>query len=167
MQLFPLVKAGLCEIVSYQRCYLSFLLSFIISQSPANYQFQYAVNEGSGGNDFGHEEERNGHQTRGQYRVLLPDGRLQVVSYTADKNGYRAEVTYQAGAGGAFKGYSAPAPQPKAHAPPPPPAEQGYGLPASSTGSESASSYNSNKRNTGSYVKLRRNINGRNFNYAF
>ena len=38
----------------------------------------------------------DGDVIRGEYRVQLPDGRLQIVKYTADwKNGYNAEVSYQ------------------------------------------------------------------------
>lgn len=38
----------------------------------------------------------DGDVIRGEYRVQLPDGRLQIVKYTADwANGYNAEVTYQ------------------------------------------------------------------------
>ncbi|KAK6623145.1 hypothetical protein RUM43_008997 [Polyplax serrata] len=33
---------------------------------------------------------------RGEYRVQLPDGRIQIVKYTADwKNGFNADVSYQ------------------------------------------------------------------------
>lgn len=37
----------------------------------------------------------DGHATKGQYEVALPDGRMQIVSYHADwKNGYHADVKY-------------------------------------------------------------------------
>lgn len=47
------------------------------------------------GDDFSHSQAHNGKATRGQYRVKLPDGRVQVVSYTADHKGYRADVQYE------------------------------------------------------------------------
>merc|ERR1712086_566943 len=45
--------------------------------------------------DFGHSESRDGCSTSGKYSVLLPDGRVQTVTYTADCNaGYNADVSY-------------------------------------------------------------------------
>ncbi|KAG7166356.1 Pro-resilin-like 37 [Homarus americanus] len=65
-------------------------------QGPAQYSFDWAVNDAPSGNDFGHEETRNGDNTQGSYYVQLPDGRLQRVTYTVNGgSGYVAEVTYQ------------------------------------------------------------------------
>lgn len=60
------------------------------------FNFNYAVKDDYYGTDFGHQASSDGDQVRGEYRVLLPDGRLQIVKYIADwKDGYTAEVTYQ------------------------------------------------------------------------
>lgn len=64
---------------------------------PANYQFQYEVQDAQSGNDFGHKEQRQGDDARGEYRVLLPDGRTQIVSYVADPRGYMPEIRYEGG----------------------------------------------------------------------
>ena len=42
-----------------------------------------------------HEQNSDGETVRGSYRVDLPDGRIQIVSYVADDNGYRADVRYE------------------------------------------------------------------------
>ncbi|XP_068227573.1 cuticle protein 8-like [Palaemon carinicauda] len=60
------------------------------------YEFGYEVNAPEYGNDFAHAESRDGDTTSGQYRVLLPDGRVQIVSYTVvGDSGYVAQVSYQ------------------------------------------------------------------------
>lgn len=51
---------------------------FFFYQEPARYNFRYDVNDQYSGNDFGHEESRDGDRVVGQYYVLLPDGRKQV-----------------------------------------------------------------------------------------
>lgn len=57
------------------------------------FDFTYAVKEPDFGNDYSHNAVSDGDITRGEYRVQLPDGRLQIVRYTADwKNGFNAEV---------------------------------------------------------------------------
>lgn len=53
------------------------------------------MNDHASGNDFGHEEERDGELTDGRYHVLLPDGRVQNVNYHADNMGYYASVSYK------------------------------------------------------------------------
>ncbi|XP_045617776.2 cuticle protein 7-like [Procambarus clarkii] len=65
-------------------------------EGPARYNFQWAVNDGPSGNDFGHQEARDGDNTKGSYYVQLPDGRLQTVNYFVDgDSGYVADVQYQ------------------------------------------------------------------------
>ncbi|XP_065565715.1 adhesive plaque matrix protein-like [Artemia franciscana] len=62
----------------------------------APYQFAWAVKDDYTYNDYAHEQvtDDKGY-TKGSYRVLLPDGRVQTVTYTADAyNGYNAEVQY-------------------------------------------------------------------------
>lgn len=59
------------------------------------YTFGYQVSD-LDGNDYGHQEQSDGHVVTGKYHVLLPDGRVQTVTYTADHvNGYQAKVEYQ------------------------------------------------------------------------
>jgi Insect cuticle protein len=84
----------------------------LLKQPPTPYSFEYAVSDEPSGNDFGHQEESDGKVVTGQYRVLLPDGRTQIVTYRADENGYRANVRYEGEA--VF-----PPPPPKVSYPPP------------------------------------------------
>ena len=82
------------------------------------FDFSYEVKDEYTGNDFGHESNSDGNTVTGEYRVLLPDGRTQIVRYTADHhNGYQAEVTYE----GEAQTYEAPKPkyQPAYKAPEP------------------------------------------------
>ncbi|XP_066944327.1 pro-resilin-like [Macrobrachium rosenbergii] len=63
--------------------------------APAVYEYKYGVKDDLTGNDFGHEEARDGYLTNGQYFVLLPDGRIQTVQYTVNGDeGYVANVAY-------------------------------------------------------------------------
>jgi len=59
------------------------------------YQYQYAVTDDYTKSNFQAEEERDGFSTLGSYRVALPDGRIQIVTYSANESGYVAEVTYE------------------------------------------------------------------------
>jgi len=82
--------------------------------APMPYNFQWAVNDQYSGNDYSHTQSNDGQATQGEYRVQLPDGRLQIVTFYDNGDGYNAEVTYEGEAqypqqqGGAGGGYSAP-----------------------------------------------------------
>merc|ERR1719486_876273 len=64
---------------------------------PAVYQYAYAVADDYSGANFGQNEARDGYATNGEYRVNLPDGRTQIVTYNvADGySGYVADVKYE------------------------------------------------------------------------
>lgn len=63
-------------------------------QYAANYEFGYRVRDHETGNDFGHQEAKSGDKTHGSYHVLLPDGRLQQVKYSAGPDGFHADISY-------------------------------------------------------------------------
>ena len=69
-----------------------------LCQGPAEYGFEYQVQDPYTGSNFGHLEERDGYETKGSYFVDLPDGRRQTVTYTADQYGYHPIITYEGGA---------------------------------------------------------------------
>ncbi|XP_046454051.1 adhesive plaque matrix protein-like isoform X3 [Daphnia pulex] len=61
-------------------------------ETPQPYDFSWAVNDYY--NDYSHSESSDGKVTTGSYRVVLPDGRTQIVTYRADSYGYVADVKY-------------------------------------------------------------------------
>ncbi|KAG4068939.1 hypothetical protein HA402_005087 [Bradysia odoriphaga] len=67
------------------------------SVSKKHYAFSYTVRDASSGDDFSHTQKQEDGAVKGSYKVQLPDGRTQVVKYTADNNGYNAQVTYLEG----------------------------------------------------------------------
>ena len=59
------------------------------------YNIEWGIQDDENNNVYSHREVSEGNDVQGEYRVLLPDGRTQVVSFYADPvNGYNAEVTY-------------------------------------------------------------------------
>ena len=62
---------------------------------PPVYNYQYGVNDPHYGPVFSHAEHRDNYDTAGEYRVNLPDGRVQIVSYSAGPDGYVADVKYE------------------------------------------------------------------------
>ncbi|XP_035903405.1 uncharacterized protein LOC118508059 [Anopheles stephensi] len=71
------------------------------SNVKKNYVFSYAVKDTASGDDFSHtQQQQQDGAVKGSYKVQLPDGRMQIVKYIADNNGYRADVTYENEPGG-------------------------------------------------------------------
>ncbi|XP_044766484.1 pro-resilin-like [Coccinella septempunctata] len=63
---------------------------------PKAYEFGYQVKDDYSGNDYNRQEVSDGNQVRGEYRVALPDGRTQIVTYWADwQSGFHADVRYE------------------------------------------------------------------------
>jgi len=59
------------------------------------YSFGYAVVDGHSYNNYGQQETSDGKAVTGSYRVDLPDGRTQIVTYKADEYGFVADVQYE------------------------------------------------------------------------
>jgi len=77
------------------------------------YSFGYAVKDQPTYNDFSHQETADTKAVTGSYKVALPDGRTQIVTYKADENGFVADVKYQ----GEAKPYVPPQPAPGPYPP--------------------------------------------------
>ena len=63
---------------------------------PKPFAYQYGVKDDYSGTTFDKAETQDDYgNVKGQYTVQLPDGRTQIVSYTADHtNGFIADVKY-------------------------------------------------------------------------
>ncbi|XP_059352694.1 cuticle protein 10.9-like isoform X4 [Daphnia carinata] len=66
-----------------------------VTYVPQPYSFGYDVQDKESYNDFDHSEKSDSYGVTGSYRVALPDGRTQIVTYRADENGYTADVKYE------------------------------------------------------------------------
>ncbi|KAK8746265.1 hypothetical protein OTU49_017338 [Cherax quadricarinatus] len=67
----------------------------LIPIGPAQYNFQWEVNDPPSGNSYGHQEHRDGDNTKGSYYVQLPDTRRMLVEYVVDQFGYHPTVTFE------------------------------------------------------------------------
>ena len=65
--------------------------------APQPYAYQYGVNDDYSNSHFQKEESQDAEgRVSGRYSISLPDGRVQITTYTADHvNGYIADVTYE------------------------------------------------------------------------
>ncbi len=60
------------------------------------YKFGYSVYDPQSYNDYGHRESSDGDLVQGEYRVALPDGRTQIVTYYVQgDSGFQAKVRYE------------------------------------------------------------------------
>merc|ERR1712025_1258953 len=67
----------------------------VYAEEPPVYNYQYGVSDDYSGSKFSAQENRNNYDTAGEYRVNLPDGRTQIVSYNSGPEGYVADVKYE------------------------------------------------------------------------
>merc|ERR1711911_239314 len=81
---------------------------FSLEHAAHPYTFSWAVEDGPSYNSYGQQQSSDGKVVSGSYRVALPDGRMQIVTYTAgDYTGYVADVKHEGVA--KYPEYSAPA----------------------------------------------------------
>ncbi|XP_068230574.1 sialidase-like isoform X4 [Palaemon carinicauda] len=59
------------------------------------YNFQFGVDDDDSGAMFSHVERSDGKSTSGQYKVTLPDGRVQVVNFYDNGDGFHADISYE------------------------------------------------------------------------
>ncbi|XP_045775822.1 cuticle protein 8-like [Maniola jurtina] len=65
-------------------------------EAPANYEFQYSVQDGHTGDVKQQQEARAGDAVHGSYSLVQPDGVQRIVDYTADAvHGFNANVRYE------------------------------------------------------------------------
>ncbi|XP_068247445.1 endocuticle structural glycoprotein SgAbd-1-like [Palaemon carinicauda] len=64
-------------------------------EEPTPFKYVWAVSDADAGVDFGHESDFDGQAEKGQYHVVLPDGRTLTVVYVADATGYNPVVTFE------------------------------------------------------------------------
>merc|ERR1719468_1075384 len=90
---------------------------------PQPYEYKYGVADDYSKNSFDKAETQDEYgNVQGSYKINLPDGRVQIVNYVSDKDGFRADVQYEGtpvypepppGGYGAYQGPGAyPGPKP-------------------------------------------------------
>jgi len=84
------------------------------------YSFEWAVQDEYSNNDYSHQQSSDGDVTNGVYRTLLPDGRVQIVTFSDNGNGYEAQVEYEGEAQypDSSQNKNSYAPAPNSYAPP-------------------------------------------------
>merc|ERR1719232_1892803 len=63
---------------------------------PQPYEYKYGVADDYSKSQFDKAETQDEYgNVQGSYKINLPDGRVQIVNYVSDKDGFRADVTYE------------------------------------------------------------------------
>merc|ERR1719350_1151297 len=63
---------------------------------PQPYEYKYGVADDYSQSKFDKAETQDEYgNVQGSYKINLPDGRVQIVNYVSDKDGFRADVTYE------------------------------------------------------------------------
>merc|ERR550532_233421 len=63
---------------------------------PQPYEYKYGVADDYSKSTFDKAETQDEYgNVQGSYKINLPDGRVQIVNYVSDKDGFRADVTYE------------------------------------------------------------------------
>ncbi len=102
----PVVRSNPAPVVKVEE-------EIIEEDAPAHYQFGYSVADELSGDSKTLSETRDGDFVEGSYTIADPDGRIRVVTYTADKeNGFQATVTYDGEEGPVAIPFDAPEPAP-------------------------------------------------------
>ena len=108
----PVVHAAVAE-PAIVRTVLEEPVAVASATAVPRYNYGYSVNDAVSGDSKQRQESRDGDVVTGSYTVADPDGRIRHVEYTADKNGFRATVTYDGEPGPAaipIAAFAAPTP---------------------------------------------------------
>ncbi|XP_065556612.1 cuticle protein 19-like [Artemia franciscana] len=91
-----LILVAIVAVVTAQDKYSSPSYNKDYKYEPRPYNFAWAVKDDPSYNDYAHQQDTDAAgKTYGSYRVLLPDGRVQTVTYNVDAyTGYVADVQY-------------------------------------------------------------------------
>ncbi|GJQ80891.1 hypothetical protein Trydic_g14146 [Trypoxylus dichotomus] len=93
----PLVHKVVTPVIQKVPLYVNHVGQHVEEEhGPAEYQFQYAVEDKHTGDIKSQKEVRHGDQVQGEYSLKEADGTVRIVKYTADKkNGFNAVVVRQ------------------------------------------------------------------------
>merc|ERR1719507_1621785 len=64
--------------------------------APQPYEYKYGVKDDYSQRTYDKAETQDEYgNVQGSYKINLPDGRVQIVTYVSDKDGFRADVNYE------------------------------------------------------------------------